>query len=84
LNADNFASKIGRFSAATTIEKYKPGWHVFRTRAGANKWRDEMVNKAVVKVFVRKVREKGRALIDAVGKDRDCFVCDEMFIPMEV
>lgn len=84
LNASDFDSKSGWFPTAARIEQYEPGWHVFRTRAGANRWRSDVVNKVVVKVLVRKVREKGKVFAGGVGMHKDCFVCDEMFIPMEV
>jgi len=76
LKSRNFTPVSRNFDMpnAMNIYSYKPGWHVFRTRVGAQHW---MGSGKIVKVLVRKIREKGCV----GGASSRCFVADEIFIP---
>lgn len=79
LDAKDFApTSYEKYSVLTP--DYVPGWHVFKKKADAEIWRDPVFaeERVVVKVFVRKVREKG--FLRVHGDFLDCFIADRIFI----
>jgi len=80
LDAKDFAPTGDEKQSVLTPE-YEPGWHIFNKRKDAEIWRDPVFNadRVVVKVLVRKVREKG--VIHVSGEFLKCFIADEIFIP---
>jgi len=78
LKAQDFTPSRYESGGAMSINNYRPGWHVFRKRESAMGWGSLAITKKIVKVLVRKVREKG--FVNVHGR-ADCFVADEIFIP---
>jgi len=80
LKAKDFTPLPHEMPNAMTIIDYDPGWHMFVRRGDAKKWGTNTPRIKIVKVLVRKVREKGYAY-GTQNSHLDCFIADEIFIP---
>lgn len=79
LKADDYSPPSHEMESAASIYAYEAGWHVFTRKKEADRYSRASVYKIIVKVFVRKVREKG--YITVLHDQLRCFVADEIFIP---
>jgi len=86
LNGSNICSneiKIGesyksvKFLVNTeTKDKYKTGFHIFATKAGAENWADGKGEYSIVKVRYKKARLRG--IQNNYGKKFTCIIADEI------
>lgn len=79
LKAKAFSPVSEEMESAACIYAYEAGWHLFTRRSEAGRYGGANSHNRIVKVLVRKVREKGTIML--IHAQLKCFVADEIFIP---
>lgn len=79
LKVDDYSPLPEEMESAARIYNYIAGWHVFTKRREAIRYGGANSYNRIVKVLVRKVRERGTIML--IHAQLKCFVVDEIFIP---